>query len=266
MATVIGIAGLGLWNDPSMVAHARSWQTACVWIIAVSSLIGLCWYMLGLLMRSSSRSISFDDDGLWRTEVGKEQGLVRWIDIWRVKEGSSALSLFARDSRLMLVVEYERDGYFRIRTRIMEGMSFDPPKLPFDASAAGANVSGWIRLTFACATLVCLTLGVLSTSSPRSHALVPLFLGSAVIFGILSIPRLRVTIGVNGVTIRRKTYPYASIRSIEASFLIINSRFIPKLTLDVGADKVETILTKGLAIDSLTLQRTMLWALARKEP
>jgi hypothetical protein len=263
VATLIGIFGLGFWNDHTIIDGGRSVATACVWLLVVSSLIGLSWYMLGLLMRASSRSLSFDNDGLWHTPVGKEQGLVRWNDICSVKEGSSALSLFDRDGRLALQVEYERDGYFRIRTQIMEGMSFNPPQLPFDVSAVGASVPGSVRLAFACAALICLGIGVLSTSAPRSHILVPLFFCCAVTCGLLAIPRLKVTIAADGITIRRRTYPYSAIRSIEASFLMIRSQYMPRLTLDVSADRPDMILTKGLAIDSLTLQRTMLWALAR---
>jgi hypothetical protein len=263
VAVLIGIFGFGFWNDHSIIAGARSAEAACVWFLVVSSLIGLSWYMLGVLTRSSSRALSFDNDGLWRTQVGKEQGLVRWSNICSVKERSSALSLFDRDGRLMLEVEYERDGYFRIRTQIMERMSFHPPQLPLDVSAAGANVPGSVRLAFACAALLSAGIGVLSTAASRSYILVPLFLCCAVAAGLLAIPRLKVTIGVAGITIRRRTYPYSAIRSIEASFLTIRGQRSPRLTLDVSENKPDWILTKGLAIDSLTLQRTVLWALAR---
>jgi hypothetical protein len=36
-----------------------------------------------------------------------------------------------------------------------------------------------------------------------------------------NIPRLKITIAVDGITIRCRTYPSSAIRSIEASFLII---------------------------------------------
>jgi hypothetical protein len=38
------------------------------------------------------------------------------------------------------------------------------------------------------------------------------------------------------------------------------SQYFPQLTIDMVGGKPLVILTKGVAIDSLTLQRTLLWA------
>jgi hypothetical protein len=265
VGVLLAILGFLFWNDGSIIDGPRSAAAACVWLLAVSSLIGLSWYLLGVLMRSAGRNLSYDTDGLWRTHIGKEQGLVRWGDNCGIKERPRALSLFGRDGGLLLDVEHERDGYFRIRNQIMERMSFQPPELPLDVSAPGAKASGWVRGAFACGALLCVSIGVLVIAAPSSHILVPLFLCGAVVCGLLAFPRMKVIVGVDGITIRRKTYPYSDIRSIEASFMLLNRGVhTPKLTLDVKENKPVVILTKSLAIDSLTLQRTLLWARAHR--
>jgi hypothetical protein len=251
-------------SDHTIIAGGRSAVAACVWVLAVGSLVALSWYVLGVLMGSARRALSFDNDGLWPTHVGKEHGLVRWSEISSVKETSSALSLFNRDGRLLLAVEYERDGYLRIRTPIMEQMEFRPPELPLDLSAAGANVSGSVRMAFLCAALLCGGIGVLWISAPKAPLLVPLFFGCAVVFCILTIPRVRFTVEVDGIRIGRRKYRYSDIRSIEASiFSVYGSQYAPKLTLDVRESRPIVIWPRALGIDSLTLQRTLLWALAR---
>lgn len=264
VAVLIGIFGFAFWKDPSIIGGTRSVQAACVWFLATSSLIGLSWYLLGVLMRSSKLTLSFDNDGLWHTHVGKEHGLVRWHNICRVKEGSSALSLFGRDGGLMLKVEYERHSYFGIRTQIMEQMSFPPPELPFDVSAPAAKVSGAVRLAFACAALLCVGIAALSTSAHRSHIWVPPLLCCAILCGLLALPRNRIAIAADGIEFRRTKYLFSDIRSVDASFMRLNyNQYFPRLTIDVGESKPVVILMKGLAIDSLTLQRTLLWAMAR---
>jgi hypothetical protein len=263
-AMMIGMFGLEFWNDRILIESSKSNVAACVWLLAVASLIALSWYLLGVLMRSSKRSLSFDSDGLWRTHLGKERGLVRWGDIYSVKESSSALVLFDQAGDLLLKVDYERQAYFRIRNRIMEGMWFQPPDLPLDVCLPGAKVSGWVRFAFACAALLCLPLGLLLTSAPHSHGFVTIFLCGAVLCGLLALPRLKTILAADGITIRGRTYLYSEIRSVDASFMP-GYQPSPKLTLDVVGSKRVVILTRGLTIDSLTLQRTLLWAVARGE-
>ena len=263
VAAIIGMFGLSFWNDRTLIDVPRSAEAAGVRFLVVSSLMGLSWYLLGVLMRSSGRNLSYDREGLWRTRDGKAQGLVRWGDICSVKERQTALSLFDRDGGLLLEVEHERDGYFRIRNQVMEQMSFQPPNLPLDVSLPSAHVSGSVRLALTCAALLCFGIGVLSIAGPQSHVLVPLFLCGAVMCGLLAWPRTKVILGVDGITIRGKTYPYLNIRSIEASFLSPYYVHTPRLMLDVGENKPVVILTNGLVIDSLTLQRTLLWVMAR---
>jgi hypothetical protein len=258
---LIAIIGLTAWNDHGLFNGPR--PNAWLWLLVVSSLIGLSWYVLGLAMRSSARSLSFDEDGLWRTQAGKEQGLVRWPDICRVKERSSALQLFDRDGRPMLKVEYERDGYLRIRSLIMERMSFDPPSLPFVVSAPGRSVGSLGRIAFACAALLSLTICILSSSSRNPHILVAVFLCCAVGFGIMAIPPPKIIIDAESIRAGRREYPYSSIRSVEASFLRTGMRWTPNLTLDVGMNRPAIILAKGLPIDTLTLQRCILGALSK---
>lgn len=265
VAILIAIFGFLFWNDRTLIESSRSAAAACLWFLSVASLIGLVCYLLGVLMRSAKLSLSFDREGLWRTHLGREQGLVRWGDIRSVKEGRSALTLFDRAGRLVLKVEYERGSYFTIRTRIMQGMSFQPPSLPMDASLPGAKVSGWIRLAFACMALLCVGGGVLSISAPRSDIWVPLLL-CAVLSGLFAFPRLRVIFGIHGIQIRKKTYSYSAIRAVDASFMRVGrGQRTPRLTLDEGVSKPVVILTRGCAIDSLTLQRILLWAMARSE-
>jgi hypothetical protein len=167
------------------------------------------------------------------------------------------------DGGLLLEVEHERNGYFRIRNHVMERMSFYPPALPLDVSVASAHVSGSVRLAFACAALLCFGIGVLTAVRLGSHVLVPWFLCGAIVCGLLAWPRMKVILGVDGITILSKTYPYSDIRSIEASFMNLYYVHTPRLTLDVGGNKPVVILTKGVRIDSLTLQRTLMWAMAR---
>lgn len=264
VAGLIGIFGFRLSIDGSLIEAPSSAAAACVRLLAVCSLMGLSWYLLGALMRSSKRSLSFDGDGLWRTHLGKEQGLVRWRDICGVKEGRSALALFDQAGQMMLKVEYERESYFRIRSRIMERMSFFPPQLPFDVSLPGAKVPGSVRLAFACAAVLCVGVGVLSTSGPQSHFWAPLLFCCAVLCGLLALPRLKAIIAADGITIRGRTYRYADMRSVDASFMRVNvGQHFSQLTIDMVEGKPLVILTKGLAIDSLSLQRTLLWAMAR---
>lgn len=263
-AALLGMFGIWLWNDHTIIVGGRSAVAGFVWVSVVASLVALSWYVLGLLMGAARRALSFDNDGLWPTQVGKEHGLVRWGEVSSVKESSSALSLFNRDGRLLIEVEYERDGYLRIRTPIMEQMEFRPPELPLDLSAAGANVSSSVRIAFLCAALLCGSLGVLWTSAPGAPLLVPLLFCCAVVFSLLAIPRVRFTVEVDGIRIGRRKYPYSDIRSIEASiFSVYGSQYAPKLTLDVRESRPIVIWPRALGVDSLTLQRTMLWALAR---
>jgi hypothetical protein len=161
-------------------------------------------------------------------------------------------------------VEYERDGYLTMRTCIMNHMAFPPPELPLDVSEAGANVPISLRIAFACATPACVGAGVLSTSAAEAQILVPVFFCAAVVCGILAVPRLKLIIGVDGITVMRRKYPYSRIGSIEASlFTAVVGKYTPRLTLDVGESRPLVIMTKGLAIDSLTLQHAIVWALAR---
>ncbi|GEM_PF-3891941 len=212
-AMIIGMLGLEFWNDRILIESSRSNVAACVWLLAVASLTALSWYLLGVLMRSSKSSLSYDSDGLWRTHLGKERGLVRWGDISSVKERSSALVLFDRAGHFLLKVDYERQAYFRIRNRIMEGMSFQPPELPLDVGLPGAKVSVWVRLAFACAALLCLTLGVFLTSAPHSPGFVTIFLCGAVLCGLLALPRLKAILAADGITIRGRRYLYSEISS-----------------------------------------------------
>jgi hypothetical protein len=258
VALLIGILGLSVWNDQGFVSGPRTAEAAWVSLLAVLSLIGLSWYVLGLLMRSSTRSLSFDNDGIWRTQVGKEQGLLRWGEICAVKELSSALSLFDRDGRLVLKVEYERDDYFRVRTQIMERMAFSPPALPLVVSAS--KLPNWTRFGFGCATLLFLGISVLFSTAARAHVLVPWFLFLSVLSGLLAIPGRNITIEADGIRIGRRLFAYSTIRSIEASFLYVRTRYIRRLQIDVGASRPVSLLTNGLSIDSLTLQRVILWA------
>ncbi len=264
VAALIGIFGVGLSIDGSLIDAPSSATALCVRLLMVCSLMGLSWYLLGVLMRSSKRSLSFDGEGLWRTQLGREQGLVRWHDIYGVKEGRSALALFDQAGQMMLKVEYERRSYFRIRGRIMEGMAFQPPELPVDVSLLGAKVSGLVRLAFACAALFCLGFAVLLSSSPHSHILVPLFLCGAVVCSLLAWPRLRAIIAADGLMIRGRAYLYADMRSIDASFMNVTpGQYSPRLIIDMVGGQPLLILTRGLAIDSLSLQRTLLWARER---
>jgi hypothetical protein len=74
----------------------------------------------------------------------------------------------------------------------------------------------------------------------------------------------KASLATDGITIRGRTHPYSDIRSVEASFMSLNvSQYWPKLMLDVVGSKPIVILTRGLAIDSLSLQRTLLWAKAK---
>jgi hypothetical protein len=93
---------------------------------------------------------------------------------------------------------------------------------------------------------------------------VALFLCGAVVCGLLALPHLNSIIAADGITIRGKTYRYTDMRSVDASFMRPNvGQHFPQLTIDMVEGKPLVILTKGLAIDSLTVQRTLLWAMAR---
>jgi hypothetical protein len=54
------------------------------------------------------------------------------------------------------------------------------------------------------------------------------------------------------------------MRSVDASFMSVYvGQYLARLTIDMVGGKPLVILPRGLAIDSLTLQRTLLWAMAR---
>jgi hypothetical protein len=145
-------------------------------------------------------------------------------------------------------------------------MAFQPPELPFDVGLPAAKVHGWVRLTFASAALVCLGLSILATSAARSHVWVPVLLCGAVLCGLFAFRRLKTSLATDGITIRGRTHSYSDIRYVEASFMSLNvGQVWPQLTLDIVGAKPMVILTRGLAIDSLTLQRTLLWAMAGGE-
>lgn len=263
VATLIGRFGCIFWNDRGLISSPRTREYAGLWLVTVLALMGLSWYVLGLLMRSSARSLSYDNEGLWRTQAGKEQGLVRWGDICGVKELSSALALFDSDHRLLLKVEYERDDYLRIRTQIMERMSFRPPALPLVVSASRVNVPGWARLACACASLLFVGMAVLSSSTANAYTSVIALLCFAVLSGLMAIPRVKIVIGADAVRVGFREYSYSSIRSIEASFMRFRATLTPRLKLDINASRPAYIFTKNLPIDTLTLQRTLLWALSQ---
>jgi hypothetical protein len=261
VVAVLAAVAVAAWNDPLAFNGPRSSGAAVVWLLVTASLIGLSWFVLGWLMQSAARSISFDEDGLWHTAIGKAQGLVRWRDICGVQEHSSALALMDRNEQLLLKVEYERENYARIRHLIMERMSFSPPTLPLLVSASRIGKSS--RIAFACVALLSLGMGVRAAAVSSRPALVALSLFIAVIFALLAIPRPRITLDEQGIRIGRRAYPFSSIRSVEGSLITIRSRYIPKLTLDVGAPRPAIIVTRGLPIDTLTLERTILWALSK---
>ena len=122
-----------------------------------------------------------------------------------------------------------------------------------------------MRPAFACVALLCVGVGVLSTSATRSHIWAPFLLCCAVLCGLLALPRLNFILAVDGIAIRGRTYLYSDMRSVDESFLSFSvGQYSPRLTLDMAAGKPVIILTKGLGIDSLTLQRTLLWAMARR--
>jgi hypothetical protein len=186
VAMLIGIIGFTAWNDRGLPSGPRSAAAAWAWIVGVASLIVLSWYVLGLLMRSSFRSLSYDKDGLWRTRIGKSRGLVLWRDICRIKERSSALVLIDSDGRSMLEVDYERDDYFSLRTLLMERMPFSPPALPL--ILGGSKIGTVTKIAFAVAALLSLGAAIYLPPSPNSHGLVVLLLFCAVVFSLLAIP------------------------------------------------------------------------------
>jgi hypothetical protein len=259
LAIFVGFFALLSWKLYQVVVGGH--DDVPVWVLLLPMLVvgSLGWYLLRYLQKAPARSVSFDVDGLWRTQLGKDQGLVRWEDIAGIKEDSfwCVLSLFAKDGRLLLKVEYERDSFSRIRTEIMERMSFRPPILP---AVLTQKLSA--RLGFACAALFFAVISKLVFTTPGLRFFGVALLCFAILFGFMVLRPLKIVIGHDQIKIGFRTYPYSVIRSVEALYWNIRGQMFARVKLILTTAKPVFISTNSLNTDSLTLQRTILWALA----
>jgi hypothetical protein len=75
--------------------------------------------------------VAADDDGIWYIHIGKENGLVSWERISRVKERTylQCLDLLDFNEERLLRVEYQLNGFEIIRHRINEKTSVTNPLL-----------------------------------------------------------------------------------------------------------------------------------------
>ncbi len=75
--------------------------------------------------------VAVDDDGIWYIHAGKDQGLIHWQQITKVKERVhlQCLDLLDCDGRKLLRVEYQLTGFEILRALINDNMSYSISQL-----------------------------------------------------------------------------------------------------------------------------------------
>jgi hypothetical protein len=110
---------------PFLPLHGRSESSSALYALSIAgcalfALLG--WHTACIARRLPRCSISVDDDGLWRTHLGKDNDLVTWNDIESLRESLllQRLDLLDGIGRRVLSVEYQLNGFELIRTHIIE--------------------------------------------------------------------------------------------------------------------------------------------------
>jgi hypothetical protein len=75
--------------------------------------------------------VAVDDDGIWYTYAGKDQGLIYWKQITKVKERAylQRLDLLDCNGQKLLSVEYQLTGFEILRALINDNMSYSTSQL-----------------------------------------------------------------------------------------------------------------------------------------
>ncbi len=221
-----------------------------------------------LLARTKCRSIAFDADGLWQLHVGKARGLVPWGRIARIRESALNGCLIVRGQAgdLLMKVEYERDHFQDLRKLIMERMSFRPPTLPrvfYPAIGSRVVVAGTVAVFGAMGSL----LVVAKASDPMrvlgKFVFGPVCLIAALFFAAIAIFPAIVVVDREHVRVRRREYPYSGIESVSMSFGGNRGVKVPWVIVTLKDRKRQPVGLPSGRDDSLTLQRTVQWALDR---
>lgn len=231
-----------------------------LFLLPMALLGWICWYLGRIWKNLPLRSISFDAEGLWLTHVGKERGFFRWADIYRIKEDSFScqLSLFTKRGGSGFKVEYKRDKFQEIQTLIMEGMQFQPPSLPavFEQSLGGRVVLLGMMVVFTAFGYF-----IFNTDVPFFGAFL-MCLG--ILMGALVLLRpLRVVVEDARIRGRRREVAFSEIRSVSIVYWDARGQMFSRVKVELFTPYAEPLLLKGLNVDSMTLQRTVLWAMDR---
>lgn len=218
------------------------------------------WYFYRFVKSIPDRSVSLDDDGLWSTPKGKSVGLVRWGDIWRIREDGlqDNLTLIGQQGNTLFKVAYGLDGFKQLRAMISKRMTFQGPLLPKIFKAKPGPI-----VAFICLAIFNFSLAWLLFSSKES-GLVILCIVFGVFFGLISISALsrKVVIENQEIRVGARVIPYSEIKSVSISDQVIRGQTFSSVKLDLSSGPFPRSLTLGaLNTDSLTLQRTILWAI-----
>jgi hypothetical protein len=207
------------------------------------------------------RSISIDADGLWQNHDGKAIGLVRWSDIFRIQEDGllDNLSLIGQQGNILLKVAYGLDGFQQLRALISERMAFQPPSLPTVFRSKTGTLIGFICMTI----FLIVVAWLFFANSDRGLGFLSLAFG--IFFGLISLLGLKnkVVIEHDQIRVGSRTYPFSEITSVSISDRVIKDQTFSSVKIDLSPTPVnrEALVLGSLNTDSLTLQRTILWAL-----
>lgn len=122
--------------------------------IMSTSIFGTLAILTWLVSRQlARRNVALDDDGIWYIHLGKEQGLVPWKRISRVKERHvwQCLDLYDDNRKKLIRLEYQLAGFEALRDILYDNFSLEGPEIQGTAFFKGPwyhafNVLGAIGL------------------------------------------------------------------------------------------------------------------------
>jgi hypothetical protein len=247
---------------------------SCVLVVLAEMLFGgLFLFSWNTWKRLPYRSMTFDSDGLWLTHVGKERGLVSWSSIRRIKEASfnNRLSLLGSNGKVLFVVEYERSAFHQLRALMLEKMAFQAPRLPvtYRVGLGPRIFMACMACTFAGGAALFLLFeptkrgltAVLPLHVIGRYVLAPLFLVWAALFLWIALARNETVVGREEVMVGSRRYPYADIKSVGMKFFNYRGVMSPRVEIAFTTATRRPVSLVPRGSDSLTFQRTLLWAL-----
>lgn len=238
-------------------------QTRDLWALGFLVLMafGFTWYFYHVMKSAPYRSISIDADGLWQSHEGKAVGLVRWTDILCIQEDGflDNLSLIGPQGNTLVKVAYGLDGFQQLRTLISERMAFQPPSLPKTFRSKPGPI-----IAFICMTIFFIVMAWLFfTNDDRGFGF--LFLAFGMFFGFISVSGIknRVVIEHDRIRLGSRIFPFSEITSVSIRDRVIRDQTFSSVRIDLSPTPIkrEALVLGSLNIDSLTLQRTILWAI-----